>query len=838
MKPTASPNSSPSRGPAAGPLFSRADLAPVLLLLTAPVAYFSKVLFTPALFFYRDVFNYSYPHARLIQEACRHATLPYWNPYWNYGEPVLANPNFLFFYPSTLLLILLPIDLAYTLHYVLHFALAAVGAYALARRWNQSRAAAFFAGFVFAFSGPMLSLGNFYNHVACAAWIPWALLFADRAADGKSRRAWLDLTLVLSLQFLAAEPFTLFATFGLTLTLALHRVRALRRPWTAPGRSILLGFLFAGSLMTALCAVQLLPSLDLLRNSRRGTQGLPYSEASNWLFHPLSLLEVVLPDVFGAPLSAPPLWTNVLNGRNLPYYPSVFVGFVPLFFAFIGWARGRDPRWRFCGVAAAILLVLSFARFTPAFALAYLLIPPLELVRFPVKLLVPAVFLAALAAGWGLDVLRKLDAGERWTPLVGPLKWLLALTALACAVSLVLPQAITAPASWILRYTNGVFSRGLRDTLTTKDVEEMTAYLLHLLRYNLPSLAGMLLGGIIWLSALKRGKAAARRALPVVAVFGLAQLAWFNAAANPTVPKIFYTYQPPVLAQAGDSDKPYRFCPMYRSADRASESEAFLNFDSIPGASEFSPLAQACFRQRLLLERGTMLANAETSLNVDIERSIPPYLYEFWVFALLKTPDAARSDCLFGRTNVKYLILPAGAGSATVRPVAPVANGSPQPSFLYEDDCFLPRAYVASRAISSASALDTLSRLSDPKFDARHEVLLAAGPEATSTVEGLDAGDVVIVERLPNTVTLHADLRRPGCIVLLDRFDPNWHATVDGQEVPVFRADQLFRAVYALPGKHAVRFYYRQHGLKPGLAVSLVALCIFCTLWARSPGRA
>jgi len=173
------------------------------------------------------------------------------------------------------------------------------------------------------------------------------------------------------------------------------------------------------------------------------------------------------------------------------------------------------------------------------------------------------------------------------------------------------------------------------------------------------------------------------------------------------------------------------------------------------------------------------------------------------------------------------------------RPVAPVWNGSPQPSFLYEDGCFLTRAYVAGRALSGAGASETLSRLSDPQFDARHEVLLAAGPEPAPAVEGSDAaGEVTILERLPNAVTLQADLLRPGYVVLLDRFDPNGRATLDGREVPIFRANQLFRAVYSGPGLHEVRFYYRQHGLKPGLAISLVTLALFGVLWKRSPGRA
>ncbi|HEX5482452.1 MAG TPA: hypothetical protein VFZ08_07475, partial [Terriglobia bacterium] len=137
--------------------FDRRDYAAMLLLVLAIVAMFWKVLFTSQMFFYRDVYNFTYPHIKFIHDACRHGYLPYWNPLLNYGEPVLANPNFLFFYPFTLLIILLPVAYAYCLHYVLHFAIAALGAYCLARQWKQSRWAALFAASAFALSGPLLS---------------------------------------------------------------------------------------------------------------------------------------------------------------------------------------------------------------------------------------------------------------------------------------------------------------------------------------------------------------------------------------------------------------------------------------------------------------------------------------------------------------------------------------------------------------------------------------------------------------------------------------------------------------------------------------------------------
>jgi uncharacterized membrane protein YfhO len=69
-------------------------------------------------------------------------------------------------------------------------------------------------------------------------------------------------------------------------------------------------------------------------------------------------------------------------------------------------------------------------------------------------------------------------------------------------------------------------------------------------------------------------------------------------------------------------------------------------------------------------------------------------------------------------------------------------------------------------------------------------------------------------------------------VVLLDRFDPNWHATLDGREAHILRANQLFRAVYAGIGRHDIRFYYRQSGLKAGLVISLGALGFLVALYA------
>lgn len=817
--------------------FTRRDWAPLILLLAAHVAMFWKVLFTPAMFFYRDVYNYSYPHARFIQQACRAGFLPYWNPLLNYGEPVLANPNFLFFYPSTVLLIALPVDLAYTLHYVIHFMLAAVGAYGLARRWGQSRLAAFVAGFVFSMSGPVLSLGNLYNHAAAAAWIPWALLVTDVAVARRSRQPFVLLTLIFTLQFLASEPFTLFATFILCLAYALFEAGDRRRPQAAANLRLVGTFAVVGTLMVALSAVQLLPSLHLLSNAQRGLRGLPFNETTSWSIHPLHLLEWVVPGFFGSAIETPTLWTMVLSNRNMPYYLSSFLGFVPLFLAFVGWALGKNCRRNFAGFGALIFLVLAFGRFTPVFALAYLLFPPLALVRFPAKLIIPMMLLVAVLAGWGLDTLRECtgESKTRARRVMVYLGVILALVVVVWLASLVAPGWVGSLGDWILLSTNQMFVRTPAGELTAEQVAWAAVFFVKMLQIHLPGVAGFVLGGILWLWALERHSIWSKRVVPAAFFIGIGQLAWVNYSANPTVPKTFYSYQPPVLDHFDPSGKPYRFAYVFREAQEQQTTpdvQGFVNFDSIPEARDLPPRAQVPFRDRLILARATMLLDVEGVMNIDVEHSYPIYLYDFWTLALRGLADSSQTACLLGRTNVRYQVLRARTDDRTQREVAPIFNGSPDPHYLYEILCTMPRAYAVRRARVAPNAFDALRRLADPKFDAAGEIFLPAGSQIpTSNEEPGAAGTVEIVKYAPNEVVVRAALNQPGYVVLLDRFDPNWHASSDGHEVPVLRANHVFRAVHGGAGTHEVRFFYRQRGLKLGLALSLGTFVLLAFLY-------
>jgi membrane protein YfhO len=803
------------------------------------VCLFWRVLFTSDMLYFRDIFNYSYPHAKLIHDVCRADHLPYWNPYLNWGQPLLANPNTLFFYPYTLMIILLPVNIAYPLHYVVHFSIAALGTYVLARRWGQTVQAAYFAGAFFAFSGPLLSLGNLYNMAACVAWMPWALYFTDWAIEWRSSRPWILLTLVFTLQFLAGEPMTLMATFGLAMAYALHRGGGMRRPASLPNLSMLTGFFLVGILMLALAAVQFLPSLQLLSNSRRGS-GLTFWQAGYWSFHPFLFLEFVISDFFGPPIGEVIAWKTSLNSDAVPFLLSFFLGFIPIFLALAAWVTVRDRRRNFAAGGIAVFLLLALGRFTPLYGLLFSAFPPLRLVRFPVKLLLPAVLLTALLAGLGFDNLRRSTGGNGATSKLRIiLMTVLAASSMVWGLAWLQPEWISAPARWTLVSANRTFTVPPDKPLTPAEVFSAMQYFVMMIRIHFPGLIGYSLGALAWLMSLERGKKWARQATPWIACAGVLTLVYVNYSINPVAPKSFYHYRPPVLTHFESSSQPYRFCDIAhdrKAVHQAPPLAQFINFDSVPETSGFSSALLSAFREKILLSSGTMLEGLESATSSDVDSSVSEPYYQFWDFERAQAGDKVRYDCLLGRANVKYIISRAPEVSAQTREITEIFNGSPAPSYLYEDLCATPRAFAAGAALFSSSAEETLAKLSDPEFDAVGQVIL---PASTRTSIGAGkpgpAGTIEITGRRPSDVSLRANLAKPGYVVLLDRNDPNWRATLDGKEVAVLPANVMFRAVECPAGVHQIRFYYHQKGLASGAAISFITMTFLLLIFWRNP---
>ena len=83
--------------------------------------------------------------------------------------------------------------------------------------------------------------------------------------------------------------------------------------------------------------------------------------------------------------------------------------------------------------------------------------------------------------------------------------------------------------------------------------------------------------------------------------------------------------------------------------------------------------------------------------------------------------------------------------------------------------------------------------------------------------------------------------RSESYLVLSDSWYPGWLATVDGVDVPIERANILFRAVRVPPGDHTVEFRYEPRSVSTGALVSAgsigAAVVLFGGLWLWSGRR-
>ena len=146
---------------------------------------------------------------------------------------------------------------------------------------------------------------------------------------------------------------------------------------------------------------------------------------------------------------------------------------------------------------------------------------------------------------------------------------------------------------------------------------------------------------------------------------------------------------------------------------------------------------------------------------------------------------------------------------------------------IYENLDNLPRAFVVHRSRLVEDDETALAAMADAGFDPGQEVLLAAetGREIIApSPTGPSADRVRIAEYSAERVVVEVDAGSAGYLLLTDAHYPGWQAMLDGQEVPILRADVLFRAVQVPAGSHVVEFRYQPRTPQVGAAISLLTL--------------
>lgn len=745
------------------------------VVLLIPLLAFLQGFSNTSVFHSRDLSAYQWPWYQYLAACFQSGNLPYWQPDFGLGYPLMADASTQPWMPVTVFLRLaLPDALGFNLWIALAPSVGALGTYRFARRIASPQAAAV-AALAFSLSGPVLALGNLPVIAWSTALIGWVVTAAADLAARPTALRFSILAALIALQALAGEPVTLIGTAIVAVLWPIacsseslnNRLRAAS------------GILLAGLAGALLAAVQLLPLLDLATRSVRGAAEFHDS----WWLHPLALAEVVCPAAWGSyfdhAAQASP-WLPVLNSGREPLLVSLYVGVPVLTLAAIGTFCGEPWKVRlFWSAVSLFALVLALGPVTPLHSLARTVAPGTGFLRYPVKYALLADFALAPLAAVGCDTLLRGLVSRTRVAVLGVVG-----TFAAMAVAwLALAHSFTARA-WLAMSVGGdpaTLVPWLSGAATSNGVRLLVvcgATVAALLAsWRRPAATGAVLGALLCIDLL----AAGLHLNPVLPVDRLGPPAWLTRLEKEGGGRL-YIPDRGMLART-DVDRAALVIPPELSRPELL-SLYHATFPLMPAAYGHGEAISADMSQ---------LRPADYTRAVD---------------QFHKSPRAARMEFL-RRAGVRYFVA-GGLPLPDAEPVTEIPDMTPLA--VWRLPSAPVRVSVASEALVVEDPATRVRALFDPAFVTESTVLLASPPPPPAGQAGATPRTAaVITTEEAERVEVAVAVAEPegGYLLLRDGWDPYWRATVDGADAQVLQADSLFRAVRVAAGEHRVVFTYR-----------------------------
>lgn len=735
--------------------------------------------------FYRDLGPYFYPMRFNLAESLRAGELPLWNRHVAMGFPLAANIQAGAFYPPHLVFVVLPFFDAIRALYVFHFLVAAIGTYVLCRQWTYPLYLAVIGSALFTFGGVIVSLTNLLDHFQTAVWLPWVVLFAERAIMSRCGKDFLLLTIVSLLQFLAGSP----EIYLLTIALVLLRGFGLKaESGETRWRHIFLCIFGANALVMGLAMVQILPTWELFLHSWR-SESIPLPKGTAWSLHPLGLLNLFFLDK--EPNAYAFNGVNLYFTRERPLIITLYLGAIALPGICLWIFTSSVKEKAFLLSAAGVALVVALGERTPAYRFLFEHFPGFSLVRFPEKFLflVSALLLAMALRGLHRSVLqpRSVALGTWLTagflPLVTFLfPYVFLRLRLETLVGFIARARQSAPFEVsTLQISSGVLVHLERQILLTAGF--FALLLLFKVGRLRSGLFGPVLAALVFFDLVSAHRPYLFPLLPE-------EISGKPAILEPSESepgRLFYLHQLSYLHPNyyRFSSRPFADTVASVFATLIPNTGVFRGFDYM---QELDALGRKLYHQFL-----------------EVANGFPPdKLYR-----------------ILGALNVRHIVslqaLPPGD-------ITLLRHLPEYPAWLYRVDRWVPRAYIVPKAAVAVGARESLTRLSSAEFDPLREVLVEEALPI-SPLGGFES-QAGILGYTNRSATIRASLNQPGILVLADSFYPGWHVYVDGREQKILRANFFFRGVLLSPGIHLVEFKYQPRWFQIGLSVSLASAAL------------
>jgi hypothetical protein len=717
--------------------------------------------------------------------------IPEWNPYIFGGMPFLANPaNGDTFYPTFILRLILPVDVAISLGFLVHILLAGIFTFVFLRALKLDWGASFVGGAAYMFTGQVVSLVSpgHDGKLIVSALLPLALLFLYQAVLRNDWRRYLAFGVVIGFSLLSPQQqmtyYVLMASgFFWAYLVFLHQPRdpVPLAPWW---RSALL---FVASLVVAFAidAVQLLPFLEYIPYSPRGAAGRSstgWEYATLFSMPPEELINIVWPKFSGA--------LETYWGRNSIKLHSEYIGVATLMLATFGLRlEGRRRLAWFFAFLALYGMLFAFGGHTPFYRIPYYLLPGIKMTRASGMIFFLTSFSICVLAAFGAQALMTGQGGKKTPLAVWPAALAVgALIAVAGGWEPLMRNLAEPEKAGFVAGSYGDFSL---DTVRVLVVALLTAALC---------------------MQLLRGRMPASQWAPVMALLVLLDL-W-------SVERRFIQFRPPA-----------------RESFAADDIVRTLQADSAP--FRVIPLADPSDNYWMVHRIRSVLGYHGVELHHydelmggknQWENIGNPAVWKLLAIKYLTTPQPVSVPVL---TQV---------GRSTLR------DYRGRLLYVYRYNDAAPFAYLVPEAVKLPDE-QILSTVTDPRFDSRR--LMLVPPDAPAGAGDLAAlpdsirNPVKTTELRPGALRFEfaAPVERAAYLFVAENWYLAWRARVDGKTAPVLRAQYSLIGIPVGAGARVVELEYYSSTYRRGKLITLVTLVIAAALlgygwWQHRPRRA
>ena len=708
---------------------------------------------------------------------------PLWNPYLFGGMPFIAAMHGDIFYPTFLLRMVMPTDVAMTWGFIIHIILSGLFTFGFLRAIGYSFYGSLIGGIAYMMSGQIASYVSpgHDGKLFVSALFPLALWLLYRGIRGGRSWTWGAFALIIGLCVLSPHPqllqytllacgaYALFLAFATLDGVSLSRGIAIKRLGTALA-SVVVGL--------AIGAVQYLPVREYVSWSPRAGGLADYRIATSYAWNPEELLNVYLPQFSGM--------LNNYWGRNGIHLHSDYVGVVVLVLAgaaFIG--LRSDPRRKhiiFWSAALVVTLLWSLGSSTPFYHIPYAIIPGTKYFRAPATIFFVGTLAIALLACVGAERFLERRVSPRY--LIG---WLIAGGIIAFLAS--------------VGGLSSVAESFVDERMFDRVLANRGALMLGAWRslFFVALVAGL---GLVMQRGKISGRAAAwaLAALMVIDLWTIERLYWmFSPPA-----KVVYASDP-IIEMLKAEPQPVRVLAL--PVQRTPEPDPFLTGDAL-----------MTHRIRNVLGyHGNQLGrfNELVGTSSDDNRLFSPNVLRL-------------TNTKFFLTNIPELPF---IGNTTLAK-GPVVNAAGDTVYLYRFNADNPYSWVTPVAVKAPDD-QVLATVLNPRFDVRRAALFD-----TSANVAVAPG----VQTLPAPLTLATSVRHyePGkvqidlsapaphgsSLVVSENYYPGWKATVDGKAARIGRADYSLIGVELPSGARSIELIFTSPAYERGKTITWLAIAI------------